>query len=120
MITRVRENQRKRLARRRIRIRKGLEGTTERPRLAVARTLKHVHAQVIDDTTGRTLVAVSTASKAAGSGTKTEKARWAGQKIAELAKAKGITKVVFDRGGRMYHGRVKAVADAAREGGLEF
>jgi large subunit ribosomal protein L18 len=119
MIIRERENQRKRQERRRRRLRKKIAGSVERPRLSVARSLKHVHLQIIDDATGRTLVAVTTAA-AEAKGTKTEKARWAGKSIAEKAKAAGIVKIVFDRGGRQYHGRVKAVADAAREAGLEF
>lgn len=119
MIIRERENQRLRQDRRRRRLRKKIVGSGARPRLSVARSLKHVHLQIIDDATGRTLAAVTTATVEV-KGTKTEKARWAGKAIAEKAKAAGIVKVVFDRGGRQYHGRVKAVADAARDAGLEF
>ncbi|MEK8022313.1 MAG: 50S ribosomal protein L18 [Candidatus Hydrogenedentota bacterium] len=120
MIVRDRVSQRDRLARRRHRIRKKVSGTSDRPRLSVARTLKHVHVQIVDDTTSKTIAAVTTAAKTAQGKTKTEKAKWAGSAIAEAAKAKGIKAVIFDRGGRKYHGRVKAVADAAREAGLEF
>ncbi len=120
MIIRDQAGKRARQTKRRVRIRKRVAGTSERPRLSVARTLKHVHAQLIDDTAARTLVHVTTAASTADGKTKTERAKWAGKKIAELAKAKGITRIVFDRGGRQYHGRVKAVADGAREGGLEF
>jgi len=120
MIIRERKNQKVRLARRRGRIRKKVQGTAEQPRLSVARTLKHVHAQLIDDTNAVTLAAVTTDAKIAEGATKTLRANWAGKKIAELARDKGITKAVFDRGGRKYHGRIKAVADGAREAGLEF
>jgi len=103
------------------RIRKKLQGTAERPRLNVYRSLNHIYVQVIDDLNGKTLVA---ASSAEGEGKKTggnvAAAKSVGKTIAERAKAKGITKVVFDRGGYIYHGRVKALADAAREGGLQF
>jgi len=103
------------------RIRKKLQGTAERPRLNVYRSLNHIYVQVIDDLHGQTLVA---ASSAEGEGKKTggnvAAAKSVGKTIAERAKAKGITKVVFDRGGYIYHGRVKALADAAREGGLQF
>lgn len=109
-----------RQARRRARIRKRVSGTAERPRLSVARSVKHVYAQIIDDTTGKTVAFVSTGSKEAEGKTKTEKARWSGKKLAELAREKGVSTIVFDRGGRKYHGRVKAVAEGAREGGLEF
>ncbi len=114
----------KRLARRKVRCRGAVRGSTERPRLCVVRTLKHVYAQIIDDTTGTTLAAASTLSSEVRSGLKgtwnKAAAQAVGKLIAERAKAKGITKVVFDRSGRMYHGRVKALADAAREGGLVF
>ncbi|HMK24029.1 MAG TPA: 50S ribosomal protein L18 [Terriglobales bacterium] len=103
------------------RIRKKLQGTAERPRLNVYRSLNHIYVQVIDDASGKTLVA---ASSAEGEGKKTggnvAAAKEVGKAIAERAKAKGISKVVFDRGGYIYHGRVKALADAAREGGLQF
>lgn len=128
------------------RIRHRVRGTEERPRLAVFRSLKHIYAQVIDDRQGRTLAAASSSEKDGDhkAGAKAEKkpdskaekktdkkkavpnggnvagAREVGKLIAERAKAKGIGKVVFDRGGYLYHGRIKALADAAREGGLEF
>jgi len=103
------------------RIRKKMQHTAERPRLNVYRSLNHIYVQVIDDLHGKTLVA---ASSAEGEGKKTggnvAAAKAVGKIIAERAKAKGISKVVFDRGGYIYHGRVKALADAAREGGLQF
>ena len=99
-----------------------LKGTQERPRLAVFRSLKHIYAQVIDDRQGRTLAAASSGEKNSGvpSGGNLAGAKLVGKMIAERAKTKGIGKVVFDRGGYLYHGRVKALADAAREAGLEF
>ncbi|MCS7026925.1 MAG: 50S ribosomal protein L18 [Bryobacteraceae bacterium] len=104
------------------RIRKKISGTAERPRLAVFRSLKHIYAQVIDDRHGRTLVSASSTQKSAnvGNGGNIEGAKAIGKLVAERALAKGIKKVVFDRGGFLYHGRVKALADAAREAGLEF
>ena len=105
------------------RIRKKLQGTSERPRLNVYRSLNHIYVQVIDDLEGKTLVAASTALGKKGertTGGNVASAKTVGKKIAELAKQKGITKVVFDRGGYIYHGRIKAVADAAREAGLQF
>ena len=103
------------------RIRARLHGSPERPRLAVFRSLKHIYAQVIDDRQGHTLVAASTAEKnAAANGGNISGAKQIGRLVAERAKAKGISKVVFDRGGFLYHGRIKALADAAREAGLEF
>ncbi len=104
------------------RIRRTLSGTAQRPRLAVFRSLAHIYGQIIDDTSGRTLVHVTDVQPALReeSGTKTERARRVGQELAARAKEKGITAVVFDRGGFLYHGRVKALADGAREGGLEF
>jgi large subunit ribosomal protein L18 len=105
--------------RRHRRIRVHLTGTTQRPRLNVFRSLQHIYAQVIDDTSGITLAAASTLG-AEATGTKTERARSVGKAIAERAREKGINAVVFDRGGYLYHGRIKALADAAREGGLEF
>jgi large subunit ribosomal protein L18 len=113
----------KRLRRhRRIRVR--VSGTPERPRLAVYRSLEHIYAQVIDDTAGHTLASASTVDgelKAVVEGkNKTEAAKIVGRTVAERAKAAGISKVVFDRGGHIYTGRVKALADAARESGLEF
>ena len=103
--------------RRHIRVRAKVKGTEERPRLVVFRSDKHIYAQLVNDTTQRT---ITTVSDAGISGKKTEKSVAVGKKIAEKAKAAGISKVVFDRAGYQYHGRVKAVADGAREGGLEF
>ncbi|HBW46657.1 TPA: 50S ribosomal protein L18 [bacterium] len=120
MIIREAENKRARQARRRKRIRKKVVGTSARPRLSVARTVKHMHVQIIDDASGKLIAHVTTTSKNVEGKTKTERAKSIGKQIAALAVEKGIKKVVFDRGGRMYHGRVKAVADGAREGGLEF
>jgi len=103
------------------RIRKKLQGTAERPRLNVYRSLNHIYVQVVDDLNGKTLVSASTAeSEGKKSGGNVAAAKEIGKAIAERAKARGITKVVFDRGGYIYHGRVKALADAAREGGLKF
>jgi large subunit ribosomal protein L18 len=121
MLTKVSKNQ----IRRRVhdRIRKKVMGTSERPRLNVYRSLNHIYAQVIDDLKGVTVVAASTAVGKKGervTGGNVAAAKTVGKKIAELAKAKGITKVVFDRGGYIYHGRIKALADAAREAGLQF
>ncbi|GAC1516237.1 MAG: 50S ribosomal protein L18 [Gemmatimonadaceae bacterium] len=104
--------------RRHLRVRKKVNGTAERPRLVVYRSLKHIYAQLVDDTAGRTLITVS--DQAVDAGKKTEKSTAVGKQMAERAKASGITKIVFDRAGYQYHGRVKAVADGAREGGLEF
>src|SRR5436309_3743771 len=103
------------------RIRHKLRGTSERPRLAVFRSVAHIYVQLIDDTESRTLVSASSIEK----GTRTNggnvaAAKAIGKAIAERAKEKGIKKVVFDRGGYLYHGRIKALADAAREAGLEF
>jgi large subunit ribosomal protein L18 len=107
-----------------IRIRKKLRGTTERPRLTVFRSTAHIYAQVIDDTKGVTLVAASSTEKSDiakwGAGGNVAAAKAIGKRVAERAKENGISKVVFDRGGYIYHGRVKALADAAREAGLEF
>ena len=103
------------------RIRRKVRGTTERPRLAVYRSLNHIYAQVIDDRMGQTLVSASSTEKdlrAAGTGGNLDAARRIGQAIAERALAKGIEQVVFDRGGYLYHGRVKALTDAARAAGL--
>ena len=103
------------------RIRKKLQGTAERPRLNVYRSLNHIYVQVVDDLNGKTLVSASTAEgEGKMSGGNVAAAKEIGKAIAERAKAKGITMVVFDRGGYIYHGRVKALADAAREGGLQF
>jgi large subunit ribosomal protein L18 len=104
-----------------IRIRKKLRGSPERPRLAIFRSVAHIYAQVIDDSKGVTVVAASTSEKGSkGTGGNVAAAREIGKRVAERAKERGITKVVFDRGGYLYHGRVKALADAAREAGLEF
>ncbi|HVT95281.1 MAG TPA: 50S ribosomal protein L18 [Bryobacteraceae bacterium] len=102
------------------RIRRRVRGTEERPRLAIFRSLKHIYAQVIDDHKGRTLAAASSVEKDAAQGGNVAGAKAIGKLVAERAKEKGITKVVFDRGGYIYHGRVKALAEAAREAGLEF
>jgi large subunit ribosomal protein L18 len=104
------------------RIRRKVRGTAERPRLAVFRSLKHIYAQLIDDTQGRTLVAASSDEKSAptSAGGNVAGASEIGKVIALRAKEKGIDKVVFDRGGYLYHGRVKALAEAARAAGLEF
>tara|TARA_B100001758_G_C18322728_1_gene564112 strand:+ start:498 stop:839 length:342 start_codon:yes stop_codon:yes gene_type:complete len=106
-------------ARRRVRyaIRKKVSGTSERPRLAVFRSNSEIYAQVIDDVTGNTL---ASASSAGAKGTKIEQANVVGQLIAENAKKVGIATVVFDRGGFLYHGRIKALAESAREAGLKF
>lgn len=106
--------------RRHLRLRKKIAGTTERPRLVVTRSNRNLVAQVVDDGVGRTLVSASTleAGLRGTDGDKTAKARKVGELIAERAKAAGIDAVVFDRGGNKYHGRVAAVADGAREGGL--
>lgn len=108
-----------------IRIRKKVKGDAIRPRLAVFRSLKHIYAQIIDDRAGVTLVAASTNEKSAnpaasGVGGNLAGAKQIGQLIAQRAIEKGVKKVVFDRGGFLYHGRIKALADAAREAGLEF
>jgi len=116
-------NTRSARARRHRRIRVRLSGTDTRPRLNVFRSLHHIYAQVIDDVTGTTLAAASSNepdARTETSGTKTDRARAVGKSIAERAKDKGVSAVVFDRGGYLYHGRVKALADAAREAGLEF
>ncbi|SHO44940.1 50S ribosomal protein L18 [Desulfopila aestuarii] len=105
------------------RIRKKITGTSERPRLRVFKSNKHIYAQIIDDSQGRTLVAMSTVDKEFEAGEEKGKsgaAKAVGLKIAERAKAAGIEQVVFDRGGYIYHGRVKALSEGAREGGLNF
>ncbi len=113
-----------RLERRKWSIRNHLSGTTERPRLSVFRSDKHIYAQIIDDIAGRTLAsAASTEKDVRGelpNGGNIKAAQLVGRVIAERGKAAGINQVAFDRGGRKYHGRVKALADAAREGGLQF
>ena len=110
--------------RRKSRIRKRVTGTQERPRLSVFRSARHIYAQIIDDTCGCTLVCASSLDPAVADGAagkkKADKAVMVGKLVAERAKAKGIAKVVFDRNGFLYHGRVKAVSDGAREAGLDF
>ena len=111
-------------SKRKKRIRKRVHGDAARPRLTVFRSAKHIYAQVVDDTTGTTLAAVSTVKKdlrsAADEKAKLEAAKLIGQAIAKACKEKGIAKVAFDRNGYLYHGRIKALADAAREAGLDF
>ena len=109
------------------RIRQKMNGTSERPRLSVYRSLNHIYAQLIDDMAGQTVVSANSregAGKAEGAKKKTGgnlgAAKEVGKTLAHRAKAKGVSKIVFDRGGYLYHGRVKALADAAREGGLQF
>jgi len=102
------------------RIRHRVKGTPERPRLAVFRSVKHIYAQVIDDLKGHTLVAASSAEESGKNGGNVAGAKEIGKLVADRAKDKGIKAVVFDRGGYHYHGRVKALADAARQAGLEF
>jgi large subunit ribosomal protein L18 len=108
--------------RRQVRVRKKVFGAPERPRLVVTRSARHISAQVIDDTQGRTLAAASTMEAAlrAAAGNKSDKAKQVGGLVAERAKQAGIESVVFDRAGYKYHGRVAALADGAREGGLGF
>ena len=109
-------------ARRHFRVRKNVRGTAERPRLVVSRSLRHIAAQVVDDSKGHTLVSASTldASLRGGEGDKKAQAARVGALLAERARAAGVSKVVFDRGGNQYAGRIAALADAAREAGLEF
>ena len=102
------------------RIRVVVSGTAERPRLSVHVSNKHVSAQLIDDAAGKTLSYVTTVGQKSAPGTMTERAAWVGGEIAKQAKTKKIKQVVFDRSGKLYHGRVKALADAARNAGLEF
>jgi len=111
-----------RRARRHLRVRKRVRGSAERPRLVVYRSIKHIYAQCVDDDRGMTLVGASDLTKglAADGAGKVGRAKAVGKQIAVLAKKAGITRVVFDRGGYPYHGRVRAVAEGAREGGLEF
>jgi len=108
--------------RRHLRVRTRVAGTAERPRLVVFRSLKHIYAQLVNDDQGVTLLGVSDASEGVDSSTagKVNRAKATGKLLAEKAKAAGVTKVVFDRAGYRYHGRVQAVAEGAREGGLEF
>jgi large subunit ribosomal protein L18 len=121
MLTKTSKNQNRRHVH--TRIRKKIQGTAERPRLNVYRSLNHIYVQVIDDLHGSTLVAASSAEGKKGerrTGGNLASAKSVGKAIAERLKEKGITKVVFDRGGYIYHGRVKALAEAAREAGLQF
>lgn len=109
---------------RHLRVRKKIQGTNERPRLSVFRSSKHIYAQLIDDVTGVTLASASTLDKEIaeqiGNGGNVESARKVGELVAKRAKEKGYEVVVFDRGGYLYHGRIQALADAAREAGLQF
>ncbi len=120
----VAKERREARAKRKLSIRQKVRGTAERPRLSVFRSGKHIYAQIIEDTSGTTLVAASTLAKEVGEGLKTagnaEAAKAVGKAIAERALGKNIKQVVFDRNGFLYHGRVKALADAAREAGLSF
>ncbi len=118
MIPKIKRNE----IRRRVhaRIRQKVHGTTERPRLNVYRSLNHIYAQVINDNQGVTLASASTVTAKLDKGGNIEAAREVGKLIAERAQEKGVKKVVFDRGGYLYHGRIKALADAAREAGLDF
>ncbi|MBN3523731.1 50S ribosomal protein L18 [Paenibacillus apiarius] len=122
MITKADKN--KARLKRHLRVRKKIEGTTERPRLNVFRSSKHIYAQLIDDVKGVTIVSASTMDKELSAdiknGGNVESARKVGELIAKRAKAQGYDTVVFDRGGYLYHGRIHALADAAREAGLEF
>jgi len=110
--------------RRKLRIRQKISGTSEQPRLSVFRSAKHIYAQVVDDVSGSTLAHASTLSRDVRTdvteATKSDAAKKVGQAIAKLLLAKGISKVVFDRNGYLYHGRIRALADAAREAGLKF
>jgi large subunit ribosomal protein L18 len=115
----------KRFERRKYAVRENVFGSAERPRLSVFRSSKHIYCQIIDDHAGKTLAAVGSTNEGVLSdnlknGGNIEAAKAVGKAIAEKAKAAGVTQVAFDRGGRKYHGRVKALADAAREGGLKF
>jgi large subunit ribosomal protein L18 len=118
MITQTKRNEIRQIIHRRIRAKLG--GTAERPRLNIYRSMNHIYAQVIDDQKGETLVSVSSIAMKLKTGGNVAAAKEIGKAVAEKSVAKGIKKVVFDRGGYLYHGRVKALADAAREAGLEF
>jgi large subunit ribosomal protein L18 len=109
-------------ARRHFRVRKNVSGTPARPRLVVTRSSRHIYAQVVDDTVGRTLASASTldATLRSSEGDKKARARLVGALVAERAKSAGVEAVVFDRGGNKYHGRIAALADSARENGLDF
>ena len=120
-----RANRNEARVRRHVRLRKNLSGTTERPRLSVYKSLHHIYVQIIDDVQGKTLLSASTVdpeikSQVKGYGGNIESAKLVGKMIAQKAQDKGIKQVVFDRGGYNYHGRVAALAEAARENGLEF
>ncbi len=106
--------------RRHVRVRNKISGTPERPRLNVFRSNSHIHAQIIDDVNGKTLAAASSVDMKLENGSNVEAAALVGKEIAKRAKAKKIEEVVFDRGGYIYHGRIKALAEAAREAGLKF
>lgn len=119
------QKKRERRSRAHMRLRKSVSGSTERPRLAVFKSLKYVYAQVIDDSTGKTLVQANSreaavVGKADGSGKTKSAARKVGEVVADRAKGQGIDKVVFDRGGYIYHGKVKEIAEGARSKGLQF
>lgn len=120
----MKETRREARRRRHVRVRKKVSGDAQVPRLNVFRSLKHTYAQIIDDGAGRTLVSSSTLDadvrEQVTGLSKTEQAKVVGRTLAEKALSKGVTRVVFDRGGYLYHGRVKALADASREGGLRF
>ncbi|MDR3344205.1 MAG: 50S ribosomal protein L18 [Oscillospiraceae bacterium] len=116
----IRQDKNKARQKRHLRVRAKVKGTASSPRLNVFRSLKNIYAQLIDDVAGITLVSASTAEKGEGYGGNKAAAREVGKKLAERAKAKGIAKVVFDRGGYVYHGRVQELAEGAREGGLQF
>jgi large subunit ribosomal protein L18 len=118
MIAKTERNQIR--ARVHFRIRQKLAGTAERPRLNVYRSLNHIYAQIVDDSKGQTLASASTLAGKIDAGGNIAAAKEVGKRVAELALEKGVKKVVFDRGGYLYHGRIKALADAAREAGLEF
>ena len=124
MKAKIKNQKMARRARRALRVRKRIEGTAERPRLAIYRSAKHIYAQLVDDLSGRTLLAASSLTPTVREGGKekhkSDVSSEVGKKVAELAQAKGIKKVVFDRAGFPFHGRVKALAEGAREGGLEF
>ncbi len=118
MVSKVDSNKKRQIRHKRVRAK--ISGTAERPRLNVFRSLSNIYAQIIDDVTGTTLVSASSVEKGFEGGGNMEAAKKVGVTIAERAKAKGITEVVFDRGGYLYHGRVKELAEGAREGGLQF
>ena len=124
--SKLRKSRKLQRQRRHLRIRNKIEGTAERPRLVVYRSLKNIEGQLVDDESGRTIVGLSTLAadvrdfEAEGQNRRVEHAHAAGKALAERAKAQGIESVVFDRGGYKYHGRVKAFAEGAREGGLKF